>query len=161
MSNEGKKWQFAFVLLGIAAVFLVATPALTEAAEDADCKVEILTPKTGARVGASGLVTGTANVKENYLWVFAGRRGIALTWPQGSGAAAVRDGEWEVLVHFGGPQDRGAQFRVSAAVVDAKVNRDLDAWVQRSDASGDYRGIRFPLIAEGCGKPAEITVVKD
>jgi hypothetical protein len=134
-------------------------PHVLAQAQPAACSVAIADPKLGDRVGAEALVSGRATLPTGkYLWVFAHRKGLRLWWPQGAGAAQVsKGGEWAVLVNFGQPRDAGAEFEVTALVVDDDANASLDTWVKDGDRTGNYSGLSLPAFVSGC-EPPLITV---
>jgi hypothetical protein len=97
----------------------------------------------------------------NALWAFAHRKGLAIWWPQGGGAAAIdQRGEYDVLVSLGGPQDVGAEFDIILQVVDGAESAKLDAWFKRSAETGNYPGMTLPAFVSGCGVPPKVTVIK-
>jgi hypothetical protein len=131
-----------------------------ERSQDA-CRITIDLPRPGTQVGTSTPVNGAAVIKTGtHLWVFAHRKGLAIWWPQGSGEASIRDGQWEVLANIGGPDDRGAQFEIMAAVVDSNEDSKLNKWVQDSEQSGKYPGIKLPPSVAECGAPRIVTVTR-
>jgi hypothetical protein len=155
------KFQGYYLLVcGCLVISLFAVYANAQAAKEGRCTVEITEPKTGESVGAEALVSGVARIPAGtYLWVFTHRKGLAIWWPQGGGAAAIENGKWSVLVTFGGPQDRGAPFEVAALVVDHATHAKLEAWFKQAEESKSYPGMRLPVFVEGC-EPPKITVTK-
>src|SRR5207245_2429562 len=100
----------------------VAILAAVAVADDLpkSCRVDIRTPKTGtpALVGDSENVSGTAVKPERaQLWLFAHRKGLALWWPQGGGAAKMQGNTWQVVAFFGVARDIGSEFEITASVV--------------------------------------------
>src|SRR5262249_3788687 len=96
-----------------------------------------------------------------FLHVFSRRKGLRVVWPQGGGHAVVdRRGEFSVLTTLGEPRDKGQEFEIVAAVLDAAENAKIDAWFKRADETGRYPGIALPSFIAGCGAPAQVTVIK-
>ena len=115
------------------------------------CKIEIASPRISDRVGSEGTAEGTATVpKGKYLWVFVRPKGLGIWWPQGSGPAKILDGRWKVSVAYGSPGDAGTGFEITVAVVDESTNAKLLDWVQTSERTGHYAGIRLPESIGGC-----------
>jgi len=131
-------------------------------ASSAACSVTIASPKNAERHGADVLVSGKATLPAGgSLWVFAHRKGVALWWPQGGGAASVKPGgDYSVLATLGGPQDLGADFEIRAQMVDRADNAKLEAWFKNAEEKGSYPGMRLPAALDGCGIPPEVTVTK-
>jgi hypothetical protein len=89
-----------------------------------------------------------------FLWVFAHREGLAKWWPQSGGAARVRDGEWVVHAVYGDEKDpgkdTGANFVITAVVVDQKTNDEIVKYSQESEAKDYYPGMNLPAGDPGC-----------
>src|SRR5436305_1189311 len=101
----------------------------TEQKPATQCSIEILSPKQGEHVTESSLIKGRGQVPAGKdLWVFVHVKGLALWWPQGAGPAVWEDRNWEVLGYFGGPQDIGRDFEISAAVLDPDQTNELRRW---------------------------------
>ena len=74
---------------------LFPSPNTAQSPSAAACAVTIVSPKTGEKHGPDVLVSGTATVPAGrHLWIFARRKGVAIWWPQGGGAASVERGEY-------------------------------------------------------------------
>jgi Methyltransferase domain len=109
------------------------------------CPVEILNPTRKSVVEAGGTVQGTAVLPaDTYLWVLARRRDFDGWWPQGSGAAMVRDKRWSVNVTYGGPQDAGRDFEIAALAVGPATHQLWTDWVARVNETGLYPPVQLP-----------------
>jgi hypothetical protein len=141
---------------------LFSLKAMGQSTRPSTCEVTVTSPKTGAKAGPDVLASGRASVPSGHaLWAFAHRKGLAIWWPQGGGAAAIdRSGEYAVLVSLGGPQDVGADFEILLQVVDRADSAKLDAWFKRATETGNYPGMTLPPFVSGCGVPPRVTVVK-
>jgi hypothetical protein len=137
------------LLTTICAALLAAVNLLAQTA--ATCKAEIASPQQGDRVGTAGDVSGSATVPPGmFLWVFAHRNGLAKWWPQSGGAARVKDGKWVVHATYGDEKDAGANFVITALVVDQKENDDILKYVNESEAKNQYSGTTLPAASSGC-----------
>lgn len=121
--------------------------------------VRIIQPRQGAKVGASGVVRGTARNRAGaLLWVLARRRDQNGWWPQGEGPVDVRAGQWEQLCKYGESSDTGSGFEVVVVTVDADTNRRLERWVEERQRGGDSPPIPLPKCAGT--SPARVSVMK-
>ena len=136
----------------IALSVLVAGPI--RAQETQSCKIQILSPQKGDKVGAGGAIRGTASVPAGmYLWVFARKEGQRNWWPQGGGAAEVKTSSWVVDGVYGdenNPQkDAGASFEITGVVVDEEANAKLASYVETTNKTGRYPGTQLPPASKG------------
>jgi hypothetical protein len=135
-------------------MILLAASLWTGAAQDKtnSCNVNFTTPQSGDRVAAEGDVSGSAkNLPPGaHVWVFAHRRGLGLWWPQGGGAAKVREGRWRVVVTYGQNRDLGSEFELTTAVLADADDSDMNNWIKRAEETGQYPGIRLPASVQGC-----------
>jgi hypothetical protein len=114
------------------------------------CKVEFSSPRPEDSVGEGGNVEGTAAglPAGAHLWIFARRSGLAIWWPQsGDEIIPTKDGRWKAYLTYGESRDAGAQFDITAAVVDDRANEDLRKWFDTANKTGRYPGIRLPQSA--------------
>src|ERR1017187_4915792 len=137
MLTRGNMAKIGTVASVIASTLLMA--GSLPAQEAGMCKAEITSPKRGDSVNASGDVRGTATVPPGmFLWIFSQREGLANWWPQSGGAARVRDGQWVVHAVYGDEKDpskdAGANFVITAVVVDQKTNDDIIKYVKKSES---------------------------
>jgi hypothetical protein len=156
--------SLAIKTVALSGVMCALSPSLlsTQASSSPACTVTITSPKTGEKHGPDVLVKGAAAVPAGrHLWVFAHRKGVAIWWPQGGGAATVERGEYSVLASLGGPQDLGADFEILAQVLEGSDDATLNAWFKVAEQTGKYPGMRLPPAADGCGTPPKVTVTKD
>ncbi|HTW65569.1 MAG TPA: class I SAM-dependent methyltransferase [Bryobacteraceae bacterium] len=110
------------------------------------CPLEILTPRSGSTVGASGTVEGTAVLPaDTHLWILAHRRDIGGWWPQGGGAVPVQENRWRIEVTYGGPQDAGCDFEIAALAVGPATHQLWSDWVARVNETGLFPPVQFPL----------------
>src|SRR5438552_3934694 len=129
--------NFRKVVLAIASnLFMVVT---LSAQDNGSCKIQITTPKNGDPVTTSGEVRGSASIPPGmFLWIFAQREGLAKWWPQSGGAARVRTGERVVHTVYGDERDpakdAGANFVITAVVVDQKGHDEIVKYVQKSES---------------------------
>ena len=82
--------------------------------------LEILSPRHGESVGATGIVEGLAlgfKRRDASLWVLARRADVDGWWPQGSGPVTIEQKEWKVAVNYGEPHDSGYDFEIVALLV--------------------------------------------
>jgi hypothetical protein len=125
-----------------------------------NCAVKIAAPKDGDTVTETDDVTGTGAIPAgSYLWIFVHRKGLALWWPEGGGAATITQGKWMVTATFGVERDNGRQFEIATAVVDRNANEKLANWVKKTAETGQYPGMDFPSTVDGC-KVERVTVTK-
>jgi hypothetical protein len=150
-------------LIACTVLFLSLGGALCQEKKPQACSVQITAPKPDQRVGADVAVEGSAVLPSGgaQLWVFAHRKGLALWWPQGGGAAEIdKKGQWTVLTTFGQDQDRGFSFEILAVVLSAEESAKLNAWFVRSEQTGTYNGMRLPPFVTSCGPGERITVMR-
>ena len=116
------------------------------------CSVEITSPQSGDRVSGEGDATGSAkNLPPGaHVWIFGHRRGLGLWWPQGGGAAQVRDGKWRVFVTYGQNRDLGSDFELTTAVLADADDAAMNNWIKRAEETGQYPGIRLLPSLQGC-----------
>jgi len=107
--------------------------------------VRITAPESGATVGETGEVEGSATLPDgSHLWVLVHRKDLGTWWPQAGGAASVADGRWRVAVKYGEPRDAGFQFEIAAVVVPDTVHK---SWIASAESSGGtlaFPSVRFP-----------------
>jgi len=142
------------------AMMLVASQCLQP--QDAACKVDIRSPKSGDTVEMEIQVQGSASVPPGaYLWILAHRKGIAQWWPQGGGAARIEKGDFDVYVTLGLDRDSGRTFETMAIVLDKAGNAELEKWVSNSDAKQNWSiGLKVPSPMPGCEAQVRTIVVK-
>jgi len=145
------------LLLLAAALWIAAAQEMVN-----PCTVQIANPQSGDRVQAEANISGLArNIPAGaHVWLFAHRRGLGLWWPQGGGAAQIRDGRWQVYVTFGQTRDSGSDFEITAAVLSDAGNADMNNWVKRAEDTGQYPGVRLPASLQGCVSNA-VVVTRD
>lgn len=115
------------------------------------CRVEFTDPKQGDAVSDVGDVKGTATIPSGkHLWIFAHRRGLALWWPQGGGAAQIDNQKWVTFVTYGQDRDRGSEFEVAAVVLEEKEHADMLNIIKRYEERGEYPGVRLPPPTHDC-----------
>jgi hypothetical protein len=120
-------------------------------AQDGGCIVTITGPVQGAKVGEAENVVGSACiVPGTRLWLFVHRKGLALWWPQGGGPAKIDDGKWQIVAYFGVSRDIGNEFEITARVLELAEDQNMEAWVSRVAATGQYPGIPMPPSVSGC-----------
>ena len=126
------------------------------------CSINLVSPQNGDRVSSEANATGSAKdlPPGTHVWIFAHRQGLALWWPQGGGAAQIRDGRWTVFVTYGQPRDMGSDFEVTAAVLGDRASAELDNWMTRAEHTGQYPGIPLPASVQGC-LIGTVTVTRD
>ena len=130
---------------GLILVLMAVAVALAQSQDKEGCRVQITAPEAGSNVAIVQNVAGTGTVPPGkFLWVFAHRQGLANWWPEGGGPAKIRNGEWLVNTTFGTEQDSGADFEITAAVVDESTNAQLSKTVQDWARSNYYPGTTFP-----------------
>jgi hypothetical protein len=91
--------------------------------------LEILSPRQGEPVSATGIVTGLASGfrrRDAHLWVLARRADVDGWWPQGSGPVTIEQTEWKVGVNYGEPHDAGFDFEIAALLVGPTTN---EVWI--------------------------------
>ncbi len=89
--------------------------------------IEILSPRDGELVNATGIVEGLAP-GGGHLWVLARRRDQSGWWPQGGGPVTIEQKQWKVEVNYGEPHDAGFDFEIAALVVGPATN---ELWMER------------------------------
>jgi len=117
----------------------------------ASCAVRVTEPRTGQDVGGTITVEGNATLPAgHHLWVFVRRdsyRIRAVWWPQDEGLIDPGTGRWKIPATFGGSQDIGWDFDITAAVFDSQQNLQLQKYLSDSMAASDYRPIPMPAAA--------------
>jgi hypothetical protein len=158
-----KTRQWARVCCALTLLTGCAATAAAQADRASACSITIDTPRTGEKHGPEVLVTGTAKIPPGrYLYTFVHRRGLALWWPAGGGAATIErgSGSFATLATLGLPRDIGAEFELLAQIVDDSEHTRLQQWFKRAEESGQYPGISRPPFVEGCGAPPRVMVTK-
>jgi len=129
------------------------------------CRIQVISPQKGDKVGTAGAILGTASVPPgNYLWVFVRKEGQHNWWPQGGGAVEVKNGSWVADAVYGdenNPQkDAGADFEITGIVVDQTTSSKLDTYVETTNKTGRYPGTPLPPPAPngGCSLKSNIIV---
>ncbi len=101
------------------------------------CRVQILSPRPRETVGPAGVVEGIASIPDGTrLWVLTRRKGTSRWRPQGGGPARIDGGHWSMRVEYGGEGQRGQEFHLAAAVVNAGAVEPAPT--------------RFPETVRGC-----------
>jgi predicted Zn-dependent peptidase len=119
--------------------------------QDQKCSVEVQTPRNGETVSRTVRVEGVATVPpETFLWILTHPKGSPLWWPKGNRAAVVTEGRWGVRATLGQRPDAAQPVEIAAAVVDADRNDDLIGWVRKTQETGLYPGIEFPVTVPAC-----------
>ena len=117
-------------------------------------------PESGAAVGASGTVEGTASAgTDAHLWILVRRKGVDGWWPQGAGPVAITDSRWSVTVNYGGPEDIGHEFEIAALFVGDEIHELWLNWVARVAKTGLYPPVSLPR-AKYIKAEATLTVSK-
>jgi hypothetical protein len=120
-------------------------------AESGACKISIDSPATGATVGRSGTVEGTAVVPlGKYLWGFGHLVGDSEVWPQGGGPRILTDGRFMLRARYGEASDIGENFEVVFVIVSADQNAQLLSWVEASKHIAPPPSTKMPDSVEGC-----------
>jgi len=97
---------------------------------EAQCSVQIGSPRNGESVGKEQLVEGSARVPSgSHLWVLVAKTGVRSWWPQGNGEAEIVNEHWATLTFLGRSGESG-RFEISAVVVDSETNQHLNRWVE-------------------------------
>ncbi|OLD27721.1 MAG: hypothetical protein AUJ04_03370 [Acidobacteria bacterium 13_1_40CM_3_55_6] len=117
----------------------------------------ITSPKNDEEAGSVLKVYGKSKkVPNKHLWLFAQRKGLSVWWPQGGEIELDEKDEWLQSTFVGQPQDVGFKFEIVAMWVSDSVHKDLIDYLQTSEKTGRYPGIRLPE-----GSPvARVTVRK-
>jgi hypothetical protein len=152
--------------MSVAAVVIALTAFGTSFSgqETPACKIQVLSPQKGDKVGTSGPIRGTASVPPGrFLWVFIRKEGQRNWWPQGGGAVEVKPNSWVVDAVYGdenNPQkDSGANFEITAVIVDQPTNAKLDSYVETTNKTGRYPGTPLPPAAkDACALKDNIVV---
>ena len=134
---------------------ILAASLCTGAAQEKNnttCSVNFTTPQSGDRVAGEGDASGLAKdlPAGAHVWIFAHRRGLGLWWPQGAGAAKVREGKWRAYVTYGQNRDLGSDFELTTAALSDADDADMNNWIKRAEDTGQYPGIRLPASLQGC-----------
>ena len=109
------------------------------------CDVKIIAPGNGVLVPGSGWVEGSANLPPGaHLWVLIRRKDVSGWWPQGGGAAIIKDGHWKVSAGFGEPRDAGFGFEIAALVVGQATHELWTDWVARVRETGLFPPVQLP-----------------
>jgi hypothetical protein len=148
------------ILLAAVCCALLLIVSVESWGQGQSCTVRIVTPADGGSVSETDDVKGAGTIPAgSYLWIFAHRKGLALWWPEGGGAATVTQGKWLVTATFGVERDNGRQFEIAAGVVDQSTNEKLMHWVSKTAETGQYPGISMPPTVQGC-RLEQVTVTK-
>src|SRR5438046_1183212 len=139
--------------VGALVVLATAHSRLALAQSPQVCAIKIEDPKAGAHVGTSLLVKGTAKGIDTgqYLWILVNPEGVQSWYPQGKGAARIRNGTWSVRAFIGDPgQQQNDEFFLQAVVVDSNTNTQLQ--------KGGELTVQ-PSVVNGC-PVEEVKVIK-
>ena len=121
--------------------------------------VRIEHPKPGSFVGATGNVTGTAQLPpDTYLWVLARREDPSGWWPQADGPVRASGGAWSCQVKYGEPHDTDRAFEIRVVVVGPATHRHWLDWVSRSKQTGS--GAPIPDFPTNAFTEASVKVKK-
>lgn len=121
------------------------TLARSSIAAKQDSFIGISYPRSGDRVGSSGLVEGRAKMfADCYLWVLVHRKDIDGWWPQGGDAIAVVENSWSVTVKYGDAEDHGCKFEIAAVAVSRAIHERLRQWVQSVETTGMCPPVQLP-----------------
>lgn len=117
----------------------------------------ITSPKTDDEVGSVVKVYGKGKkISDKHLWLFAQRKGLSVWWPQGGEITLDEKDEWMQSAFIGQAQDVGFKFELVTIWVNDAIHKDLIDYLQTSEKTGRYPGIRLPE-----GSPvARVTVRK-
>ena len=97
--------------------------------------LEILSPRQGESVHATGIVKGRAPGllrPDAHLWVLARRADVNGWWPQGGGPVTVEQTQWKVEVSYGEPRDTGFDFEIAAPLVGPATNEIWVEWIKQA-----------------------------
>lgn len=105
----------------------------------------ISSPKSDEEVGSVVKVYGKGKkVADKHLWLFSQRKGLSVWWPQGGEIILDEKDEWMQSAFIGQPQDVGFRFELVAIWVSEATHKDLIDYLQTSEKTGRYPGIRLP-----------------
>jgi hypothetical protein len=105
----------------------------------------ISSPKTDEEVGSVVKVYGKGKkIADKHLWLFAQRKGLSVWWPQGGEITIDEKDEWMQSSFTGQAQDVGFKFELVAIWVNEATHKDLIDYLQTSEKTGRYPGIRLP-----------------
>lgn len=148
-----------YFFTALAILFLLVLCSAAMSVPQNTCAVTIVSPRAGELAAADVVVRGTATIPTAFrLWIFAHRRGLAIWWPQGGGAAVLEQHQFAVHVSLGIPQDIGSEFEIKAQILDASESAKIDSWFKRAEASGSYPGILLPPPIKVCSSMPMVIV---
>jgi hypothetical protein len=114
------------------------------------CSIEITSLKDGDTVGRSVIVKGKASLPAaGNLWLLSRKRAMANQWWPQAGPVEITNGEWEVQVFFGRPEDIGSNFDVAAVVVNSETSAGFIKWFSTAKDL-DYPPVPFPNTNSSC-----------
>jgi hypothetical protein len=111
----------------------------SQAIQPSHGSIEIISPRHGERVSATGTVEGLAlgyRRRNSWLWVLAHRSGISGWWPQGGGPVTIEQMQWKVDVRYGEPDDTGFDFEIAALLVGPATHELWLDWVNQASQRG-------------------------
>lgn len=141
--NENK--LAALFLVGVGLLLVVYVSGCT----GNGVKAEITDPSDGQKVKNDYTVRGTIEgelAADSYLWLLVGLDAESLWWPQGGGSITPTNGEWSKKARIGGGPDLdiGKEFQIVVMLVDEKVNKDLNGYVETGKRTNDWPGMKLP-----------------
>ena len=105
-------------------------------------------PRDGVSSGCRVVVEGRAQLAANeHAWVFAARKNFAdlgLVWLQGEADVDPSSGEFSFPVTLGIPEDIGANFRISVAILDEETHNRMRARLMDMMTSNRHVPVAFP-----------------
>ena len=121
-------------------------------------EVQILSPKSGDKVGARVIVEGNASISDNsHVWVLAHVKLLQGQWWPQPRPVVDHEGNWQALVYIGEAQDVGLHFEISVATFNRAQETEILKYHEIGNKTGRWLPISFPKTTS---KIDMVTVVK-
>jgi hypothetical protein len=108
-------------------------------------RVRILSPSNGVEVGTQGVVTVSAEIKDDsHVWVLVHMALLPDQWWPQNPVVLGADGNWRSLVTFGERRDIGLDFEIAAATFNGEEEQKILEYRKHGLATWDWLPIKFP-----------------
>lgn len=126
-----QKWIIVLLLT----VLVVSTANVAVSAQTSRGTVTITSPAKNSTVGATGSVSGKAQLSSGYtLWIIPYDGITGKYYPQGT-AVTIRDASWSTSLSFGNIPV-GQKFQIQAVVADQSANSAFGSYVSSGQKGG-------------------------
>ncbi len=109
-------------------------------------KVKITSPSNGDDVGRQVIVEGTSDITdgESHIWILVHPKlFVDQWWPQDKPIVDA-NGNWQVLIYIGQPQDVGIDFEIAVAAFSRSGESPILTYHDSGRRTGQWSPIPFP-----------------